>query len=138
MNPGMKKRRQEGRKGERKEGRKDRRNIIDEQQPVNVRMKSDFMVGWGQAEEGMERYIDWRFGGIWRFSASEWTILVFLKYWKFNRGEISAFGMNKTCQVHLILMAELVLRDEWRKPKAGKTMQNLIEEFLRKLRVKFM
>lgn len=30
MNPGMKKRRQEGRKGERKEGRKDRRNIIDE------------------------------------------------------------------------------------------------------------
>lgn len=64
MNPGMKKRRQEGRKGERKEGRKDRRNIIDEQQPVNVRMKSDFMVGWRQAEEWMERYIDWRFGGI--------------------------------------------------------------------------
>lgn len=30
MNPGMKKRRQKGRKGERKEGRKDRRNIIDE------------------------------------------------------------------------------------------------------------
>lgn len=30
MNPGMKKRRQEGRKGERKEGRKDSRNIIDE------------------------------------------------------------------------------------------------------------
>ena len=101
-------------------------------------MKSDFMVGWGQAEEWMERYIDWRFGGIWRFSASEWTILVFLKYWKSNRGEISAFGTNKTCQVYLILMAELVLRDEWRQPKAGKTMQNLIEEFLRKLRVKFM
>lgn len=30
MNPGMKKRRQEGRKGERKEGRKDSRNITDE------------------------------------------------------------------------------------------------------------
>lgn len=30
MNPGMKKRRQEGRKGERKEEREDRRNIIDE------------------------------------------------------------------------------------------------------------
>ena len=53
-----------GRKEGRKEGRKDRRNIIDEKQPVNVRMKSDFMVGWGQAEEWMERYIDWRFGGI--------------------------------------------------------------------------
>lgn len=30
MNPGMKKRQQEGRKGERKEGRKDSRNITDE------------------------------------------------------------------------------------------------------------
>lgn len=42
------------------------------------------------------------------------VLCIRVDYLSISRGEISAFGMNKTCQVYLILMAELVLRDEWR------------------------